>query len=121
MNNKHKILYVDDEKINRTIFEIVFASKYDIFIASDGYEGLNILDENPDILIVISDMSMPGLNGIEFIEKAKEAHPLKKYYMLSGFQITPEIETKIGNGLILKYFEKPLNKQEIETEIEKHN
>lgn len=121
MNNKHKILYVDDELINRKIFEIVFAHKYEILIASDGYEGLKVLNENPDVLIVISDMSMPGLNGIEFIEKAKEAYPLKKYYMLSGFQTTPEIEAKIEDGLILKYFEKPLNKTEIETEIEKYN
>ena len=117
---KPKVLYVDDEQINTMLFKINFSEKYEVYTASSGLEGLSYLNKEPDILVIISDMKMPGLNGIEFIKKAKEKFPSKKYFILTGFEITPEIQSSLENGLILKYFRKPFNIKEIEAEIEKH-
>ncbi len=58
------------------------------------------------------------MSGIEFVEKAREKFPNKKYYLLTGFEITPEINSALENGLILKYFRKPFNAKEIENAIE---
>ena len=63
---------------------------------------------------------MPGLSGIEFIKIAKEKYPTKRYYLLTGFEITPEIQESLDNGLILKYFQKPFNVTEIASEIDKN-
>lgn len=120
MNKKSKVLYVDDEQINTQLFEINFSKKYEVITASSGFEGLRFLDKESDILVIISDLKMPGLNGIEFIKKAKNKFPSKKYFILTGFEITPEIHASLENGLILKYFRKPFNIKEIETEIEKY-
>lgn len=117
MSKKTKILYVDDEHINLLLFEANFNTNYEVLIAEDGLSGLNILEANPDTLIIISDMKMPNMNGIEFINRAKKKYPDKKFYILTGFEITEEIQKALESGLILKYFSKPFNINEIESSI----
>ncbi|MBN2519900.1 MAG: response regulator [Bacteroidales bacterium] len=114
---KTKILYVDDEPINLKLFEINFAKKYDVFVASNGFQGYELLNKELDVLIVISDMKMPEMTGIEFIRKAKEKFPDKKYYILTGYEINTEILEALNSGLIVKYFSKPFNIKEIEKTI----
>ncbi len=118
MDNKIKVLYVDDEQINTLLFKMNFSKKYDVFIASNGNEGLSLLDNAPDIKVVISDMKMPGLNGIEFIKKARERYTQTKYYILTGFEVLPEIQEAIDNGLIIECFQKPFDVDRIESAIE---
>lgn len=116
------VLYVDDEPINLFLFSQIFEKKYKVITAESGYTGLNIIEKNPNIDVVISDMKMPGMNGIEFIQKAKELYSNIHYYILTSYDITPEIDTALRTGLIDKYFQKPFNLQEIESTIsEKFN
>jgi two-component system response regulator (stage 0 sporulation protein F) len=118
MDTKLKVLYLDDELINRELFKINFSKKYDVYTAVNGFDGLDLLENQPEISVIISDMKMPGMNGIEFIKKAKEKFPAKRFYILTGFEITPEINLALKSGLILKYFRKPFNSKEIEAIIE---
>jgi response regulator RpfG family c-di-GMP phosphodiesterase len=117
MKNKTKLLYVDDEQINLTLFEINFGEKYNVLTAVDGFAGLRVLKSNPDTLIIISDMKMPNMTGIDFIKKAKEMFVNKKFYILTGFDITDEIKGALESGLIIKYFRKPFDIDEIEESI----
>jgi two-component system, response regulator, stage 0 sporulation protein F len=118
MNNKIKILYVDDEVINLQLFEINLKNKYSVLTAINAIKGLEILSENKDISIVVSDMKMPHMNGVEFIKKAKQDYPNIIFYILTGYEITEEIQDALSIGMILKYFQKPYNPKEIELEIE---
>lgn len=118
MSEKPKVLYVDDEPINLMLFKVNFKKKYDVLTAEDGLKGLKILDEHNEIKVVISDMRMPYMCGLEFVEKAREKFPEKKYYLLTGYDITDEIQDAINNGLILKCFQKPFNIHEITNAIE---
>jgi len=117
MNDRHKILYVDDELINLQLFKINFSKKYEVSIAESGIKGLEMLAGNPEIKVVVSDMKMPNMNGVEFIIQAKEAHPNIKFFILTGFEITEEIQEAINSKLVLKYFMKPFNMREIDTAI----
>jgi two-component system, response regulator, stage 0 sporulation protein F len=117
MITRAKVIYVDDEPINLQLFKLNFRRKYDVLLANDGFEGLSVLNENPDTNIIISDMRMPIMSGIEFITKAKEIFPDKNFYILTGFEITPEIQEAISMGLIQKYFTKPLDITEIDKTI----
>lgn len=119
MDKKKKILYVDDEPINLQLFEINFSKKYDVITAKDGFSGLDTLKDNRDVNVIISDMKMPNMNGIEFIKKAKEIYPEKKFYILTGFEITDEILKALETKLILQYFSKPFNFNEIDTAVSK--
>lgn len=117
MKTEITILYVDDEPINLFLFSQIFEKKYKIITAESGYAGLNIIEKNPNIDVVISDMKMPGMNGIEFIQKAKELYSNIHYYILTSYDITPEIDNALKTGLINKYFQKPFNLKEIESTI----
>ena len=118
MNNNISILYVDDEPINLQVFQYTFEEKYNIITSESGIEGLEILKSNPEVKLVISDMKMPGMSGVEFIRIAKKEFPSIKYYILTGFDITKEIADALNEKIILKYFRKPFNTREIEAVIE---
>ena len=118
MNYKTTLLYLDDEPINLYIFEINFKKNYNVITCKSGFEGLSKLEENPDIEIVISDMNMPGMNGLEFIKKAKEKVPAIIFYILTGYEITPEIRKALDEKLVSRYFRKPLNAEEIRSSID---
>ena len=119
MNDKATILYVDDEPFNLLLLKRLFKEEYHVLTASSGWEGLDILYSEKRIRAVISDMKMPGMNGIEFITKAKEAFPDTAFFILTGFDCTPEISDALKNNLISKYFSKPLNTRDILESLKK--
>jgi len=119
MKNRRTILYVDDEEINLMLFEINFKEKYHVIGTDSPEKGLQILKDNPEISVVISDMRMPVMNGIQFIKKAKKKFPKICYFILTGYDITDEIAEALNNKLINFYFKKPFNMKEIDASIEK--
>lgn len=112
-----KILYIDDEPINLLIFKTLFEKKYDVITGLSGIEGLDILQRYDDISVVISDMQMPEMDGIEFIEKARQLYPNTKFSILTGYDITPKIKEAIDSEIICNYFQKPFNFADIDSKI----
>ena len=117
MIKKNKILYIDDEIINLQLFEYNFSGSYEVITGNSGALGLKLLEKHPDIKVVISDMKMPIMNGLEFINRAKLKFKEKIYFILTGYDITEEIEMAITSRLIMKYFRKPFNISEIQKAI----
>jgi two-component system, response regulator, stage 0 sporulation protein F len=117
MSDKLKIMYVDDEELNLHLFKLNFNRKYEVITAESGISALNLLEEHLDTVIVISDMKMPIMTGIEFIQKAKVKYPDIKFYILTGYDITNEIQEALDTKLILEYFRKPFDFNEIENAI----
>jgi response regulator RpfG family c-di-GMP phosphodiesterase len=113
------VLYVDDEEINLFIFERAFKNIYNVITAISGEEGLRKLDAHSnDIIVVISDMRMPGMNGIEFIRSAKNKYSNIAYYILTAFDYNEEIKQAIDENLINKFFTKPFDIEAIKTSVE---
>src|SRR6476661_7918146 len=78
------ILIIDDEKaIRKTLTEILSYEGYKIEEASDGEEGLKKFRERV-FEVVLCDIKMPKLDGIEFLEKARETNPDVPVIMISG-------------------------------------
>lgn len=109
-----KILYVDDEEMNLMLFQAMFEKKCQIKTAVNGNAALDLLStiEKPEV--VISDMRMPGMNGLEFITKASKVYPDIDFYILSGFEISKDVKSALNSGLIKQYFQKPFKKRELE-------
>lgn len=73
--NIGKILAVDDERGMRDLLRKVLSKEgYEVITAEDGEEGLNLIKEN-SFDIVIADLDMPIMNGIEMIKRAKDFDP----------------------------------------------
>jgi two-component system, response regulator, stage 0 sporulation protein F len=118
MDKTISILYVDDEPINLELFEIIFEDKFHILTAESGFNGLSVLRSNPEISVVISDMKMPGMNGIEFIKIARIEFPDILFFILTGYEISKEIDEALNEKIINRYFRKPFDMDEIENAIE---
>jgi len=78
------ILIIDDEKaIRKTLSEILSYEGYKIDEAGDGEEGLKKFREK-DYDVILCDIKMPKIDGIEFLEKTKESNPDIPIIMISG-------------------------------------
>jgi two-component system, response regulator, stage 0 sporulation protein F len=113
------ILYVDDNSINLQLFEAIMGEKYQVLLAEDGWKGLSALETQSNIQVVISDMKMPYMDGLEFISKAKAKYPTLSYFILTAYDVSSDIQKAFDQGLILQCFRKPFDVKNMEDEINK--
>ena len=113
------VLYVDDESIPRLIFNKIFGSKYATEMAESGPEALEKLDGmDDDLIVIITDMRMPGMDGVDFITEAHKKHDNISCFILTSMDEDDKIHKAVEDHLIEKVFHKPLNASEVETAIE---
>ena len=71
-----KILVVEDSELLHRMYDLVLARYRNrgakIVHAMNGLEGLNLLPQHPDTDLIVLDINMPGMGGLEFLEKIKE-------------------------------------------------
>ena len=113
-----KILYVDDEAINLELLQLTFMNEFTVITAESALEGLKLLELYPDIHVILSDLKMPGMNGLEFIKQVKERHPDKVCMLLTGFMESEIMLEGFNQELIFRYLMKPWNKEELGTTIQ---
>ena len=114
------VLYVDDEDNNLFIFEKSFEKHFRVVTATSGDARLDILESHAnDIIVVISDMRMPGMNGVEFVRKARARFNNIAYYILTAFDFNTEIEEAVNERVIDKFFTKPFDITQIRAEVER--
>lgn len=114
-----KVLYVDDEAINLELFQLSFEDLFEIIVAESGMEGLEIVSQNDGIDLIISDMRMPGISGMEFISRTKQLKPEIPCIILSGYDKSKEIDVALENKLIVDYMMKPFDRNKIQQTINK--
>jgi len=112
-----KVLYVDDEVINLELFKINFRNDFTIIVADSAQKGLDIL-KNEDINVIISDLKMPHMNGIDFIERIKHENPEKVCILLTAFMESEVMLRAINEELVYRYIMKPWKKDELREIIE---
>ncbi len=109
-NGKPKVLYVDDEPINTVLFNLNFKDDFDIVLSSSGEQGLELLETEPGVDVVLSDFKMPGLNGVEFIKEAHQRFGARPSIILSGYDRNEHITNAMDDGTIVAYLQKPMDK-----------
>ena len=117
---RDRVVIVDDEMDIRNILERVV--RHENLIPdtyADGQEALEALqDHHDDVVLVITDIRMPRLNGIEFMRLASKDFPDTPFIVTSGHGTKKEIIQALKQGA-LDYFEKPFGVKEISSSIRK--
>lgn len=103
----YTILYVEDEKESVELIQTLLKTKIKtIFVAYDGVEGLELYKKHlPDI--VISDIQMPNMNGIEMAKEIKKLNPKQNIIFITAFNENNLLLEAINLG-IDKYIIKPI-------------
>ncbi|MCG8634042.1 MAG: response regulator [Desulfobacterales bacterium] len=114
----HIVLIVDDEEqVGRAVGRLMKQVGVKYVYMDSGEAGLErIKTAGTPFSLVISDQRMPGMNGSEFLEKAKEAAPDTIRFLLTGYADVDAVTQAVNKGSIHRYIAKPWNKKEfIET------
>lgn len=82
---KPKILIVDDERPTRDVMARILAPKYDCLTAADAEQAMKAVAENPDLVLLISDVRMPGEDGVSLVRRAKAANPALACILLTAY------------------------------------
>jgi DNA-binding NtrC family response regulator len=106
MENKFRILYIDDETANLNSFKAMFRRDFEIFTAEGGAQALDIISSQP-LEIIVSDQRMPGMTGVELFQQVKESHPDIMRILLTGYTDINAVIDAINKGQIYYYLTKP--------------
>ena len=116
--NKTKLLLVDDEKpFLDTITKRLEKREFNVSAVYSGKEALAELENNKKIEVVVLDVKMPGMDGIETLIEIKKSFPLVEVIMLTGHAT---VETAI-DGMKLGAFDYLMKPCDIDTLVTKVN
>ena len=103
-----RILVIDDERsIRNTLKDILEFEKYQVELAEDGFIALELLKAS-DFDVILCDIKMPGMDGIEVLQKIEEIKPDIPVVMISGHGNIDTAVESIKKGAF-DYIEKPLD------------
>lgn len=102
---------MDDEEINLELLQLTFMDELEVVTARSAKEGLKILDKNPDIQVIISDLKMPVMNGLDFIKEIKKESPERVCMLLTGFMESEIMMEGFNKELIFRYIMKPWKRE----------
>ena len=102
------LLIVDDEEGPRQSLKIVFKGDYDILVAKSGEEGIELLRQNPQTDVVISDIRMTGISGIELLGALKEIDRDIQVIMLTAYETIETARSALRLGAC-DYLNKPFD------------
>lgn len=118
-----KILIVDDERDVELLFRQKFRKEVrsgalELAFAFSGDEALKLLDSEhpPEVVYVFSDINMPGMTGLELLEKIKTQFPSINVSMISAYGDSENFKKAMDSGA-KEFFTKPIDFDSLRKEI----
>ena len=102
-----KVLFVDDDEQVRRGYRRRLSEDFHLQTAADAMEGLAVLETQGPFAVVVSDLRMPGMNGIEFLLQVKERFPDTVRMMLTGYADMQTAIDAVNEGNIFRFLTKP--------------
>ena len=106
-----KILLVDDESDVLSGFRRILCREFHLETALDGEQALKLVAQNGPYAVVVSDMRMPGMDGIQLLSRVKSESPNTVRVMLTGNADTDTAIDAINEGAIFRFLTKPCAKE----------
>lgn len=107
------IIYVDDEKPNRVVFEHSFGSRYRIQTAESAEEALDLLAREP-AAVVITDQRMPDVTGNDLLTRVKALYPDVIRLVITAYSDFEPLLRAVNEGLVARYIIKPFDRAELD-------
>ena len=117
MNGRLVLIVDDEENVSRLLLKVLSKEGYEAITAGNGIEALNMI-ESRQVDIVVTDIKMPGMGGIELLRKIKEIDPYIKVIIITAFAtLETAIEAlKIG---ACDYIIKPFDINEVISSVKR--
>ena len=107
---QHVVLVVDDElEVQVIVAEFLQGFGYSVLRADSGVQALELLREQPAVDLLLTDVRMPLMSGIELANRAAERYPLLKIILMSGYSATPQMNRR--------FLHKPFRMKELEAAV----
>ncbi len=107
------ILFVDDEEsVLHSLKRGLMDEPYNLLFANSGKEALEIL-ESEEVHVLVTDMRMPEMGGLELLRKVKEEYPYMIRLVLSGYAHIDIVLKAVNEGEIFRFIPKPWNLEEV--------
>ena len=118
-----KILFVDDEPDQAKLVQRMFRNKIRageiaFLFASDGEEALDVLRQEPDIDLVVSDINMPRMDGLTLLDRLSQENKLVKAVVVSAYGDMDNIRSAMNKGAF-DFVTKPVDFDDVEPTIKK--
>jgi CheY-like chemotaxis protein len=106
-NMNNKILCVDDEESILRGFQLNLRKDFELHLASNGVEGLEVFDREGGFALVLSDMRMPQMNGATMLSEIKKRDPEVVTVLLTGHTDFESAMSAVNEGSIFRMLSKP--------------
>ncbi len=115
-----KVLICDDEEGIRESLKLILGDDYNIILTNDGQQCLNCLDNaDNDVGVVLLDIKMPKVNGLDILGQIKQNHPEIKVVIVTGYK-SVETATEAAKLGASGYIVKPFRSDEILETVERN-
>ena len=113
----HKILLVDDDRNILSGYQRVLRKAFDLETALGGEEALRLLTTDGPFSLVVADMQMPGMSGLELLDKAQAVSPDTIRIMLTGNTDQKTAADAVNQGQVFRFLTKPCSPEDLELAV----
>src|SRR4051794_16605441 len=114
-----RILIVDDEEVLRDVLETVLRREgFEVLLAASGEEALNVLDGDENVDLVILDIMLPGISGIDTLRAVRITNPSLPVVVITAFSSIDGAIEAMKHGAF-HYIPKPFKNEEVVLTVNK--
>ncbi|MBI9113064.1 HD domain-containing phosphohydrolase [Maridesulfovibrio ferrireducens] len=110
---KSRILFVDDEINLLKSIKAMFRKQYSVDIAEGPEKGIKMIKNGNKYAVIISDLKMPGMDGIEFLHRVQKITPDTTRIMLTGHADVEAATLAVNRGHVFRFLTKPVQAEEM--------
>lgn len=118
MGMSEKVFFIDDDENILKAFQRDFRKRFDLLTATGGQEALKHSFTNDPVAVVVCDMRMPGMDGLELLMRIRDISPDTVRIMLTGNSDQQTALNAINQGRIFRFYCKPCPTQTLAEGIE---
>jgi DNA-binding NtrC family response regulator len=108
-----KVLFVDDDPLLLDTFRQMLGREFEVAIAVGPFEGLKAIEETGPFAVIVSDLRMPGVDGVAFLSKARGIAPDSVRMMLTGFRNVEAATGAVNEGNVFRILTKPCQMEDL--------